>query len=188
MGEKETPAGLGRIYVTTADDKKLEHLQPIECHATDLKCIAGDGETEHGGYSKNGWTITATARLDSPKDDKTLKKFIKTMMSGSGRLPRKEKKRRVNRVMRDREELVKFAVISLGKTDTFFSLAACMLFPERILHDKDSKQATVYMNTAQHRLVSLFMKRIVRNAKKILRREWNRDRHHGVIGKLFCEA
>ena len=101
MEEKQQLTGLGKLYVTTADDKNLERLMEIDCEATHLHTI----DMEDGGWEKDkkGFTFTGTATIEA---DEQSRKFFKRLAEGDGRLPRKEKKRRIGRVMRNKDMLV----------------------------------------------------------------------------------
>lgn len=176
MGEQGQLAGLGKLYVTTADDKNLEHLQEVKVHKIDFKDIPYDVE-HHWNEKDKGFTITATARIDCPEGNKQVQKLLKQLTEGEGRLPRKEKKRRINRIMRNERALIGLILLTMINPMQVHDMVACLLFPECIGRAEGCNVSVVCLkNPAQTRLIHLFTKRITKNNVKLLKKLWNRDR------------
>ena len=191
MGEEEQiPAGLGKLYFTTADDKNTEHLQEVELkgHCIDFKDLdtEGEGKSDWAGNDGKGWTITATARLDSPEGEKQAKRIWKLLTEGEGRLPRKEKKRRINSIMRNEKTLIGFVLLTMINPAQAHDMAAYLLFPERVGRAEGCNVPVVCLkNHASIRLVHLFTKRITKNNVKLLKKLWNRDHRHLAFEELL---
>ena len=171
MGEKGQPTGIGRIYFTTAGDKDMEHLAPLEGPFVGVSSLhTGDDGQEDGG--KKGFFITGTVRIDKSK----LKRDLWRRLRG-GRLPRREKKRRIMRIMRDKELLVWMLSLSLAKggMEALIDVAAAQLFPDRIRTDA-KENALAILESAQLRLLRTFGHRMLRNRERWLRREWYHNR------------
>ena len=186
----QAPAGIGRMYVTTADDKNLEHLQEIELkgHHIDFSDLTAEDndKSSWAGNDGKGWTITATARLDSPEGEKQVKRLWKTLTEGEGRLPRKEKKRRINSIMRNEKTLIGFVLLTMINPAKAHDMAAYLLFQERVDRSDGCNVPVVCLkNHAQTRLVHLFMKRITKNNVKLLKKLWNRDHRHLTFEELL---
>ena len=175
MGEEaNTPAGIGRLYFTTADDKNLEHLTPLDGHIVssgDLHTVNG-WKKEKDGQESKGWTIQGTVRVDA--DSKDIKRLHKLLTEGKGRLPRKEKKRRINRIARNKLTLacLKYYCFctKIRHIDELHALISSMLFPDHVHLDTDTGSVNVCLNMAQLRLVNLFMHRLEKNMMKWLSR------------------
>lgn len=163
------------MYFTTADDKNMEHLQEVELkgHRIDFKDL-GTENGEKSGWGNNdgkGWTITATGRLDLPEGEKQAKRIWKLLADGEGRLPRKEKKRRINSIMRNEKTLIGFVLLTMINPARANDLAAHLLFPERVARAVGTNVRLVFLkNPAQTRLVHLFTKRITKNNMKLLKK------------------
>ena len=183
------PAGLGKLYFTTAEDKNLEHLQEVELKdRIDFKDIdiEDDSKNHWGDNDGKGWAVTATARLDSPEGEKQARRIWKQVTEGEGRLPRKEKKRRINRIMRNERALIGLILLTMINPMQVHDMVACLLFPECIGRVEGSNVPVVCLkNPAQTRLIHLFKKRITKNNVKLLKKLWNRDLRHLAFEELL---
>lgn len=172
MGEEaNTPAGIGKMYWTTADDKNLEHLKPIDGH------IVGSGglhteewKEDDAERRSKGWVIQGTVRVDV--DSQGLKKMHKLLTGGRGRLPRKEKKRRINRIARNKLTLAFLKYYSfcmrIRHIGELHPLIGSMLFPDHVHKGTETGSINVCLNMAQLRLVNLFMHRLEKDIVKWL--------------------
>lgn len=171
MGEKGQPIGIGRIYFTTAGDKDMKHLTPLEAPVVSVSGLhTGDDGQEDGG--KKGFFITGTVRIDESKLTRNFRRLLR-----GGRLPRREKKRRIMRIMRNKELLVWMLSLSLtkGGMEALIDVAAAQLFPDRIRTDAKGN-ALVILESAQLRLLTTFVHRMARNRERWMRREWYHNR------------
>lgn len=171
MWEKGQPTGIGRIYFTTAVDKDMEHLAPLEGPFVGVSSLhTGDDGQEDGG--KKGFFITGTARIDESKLTRDFRRLLR-----GGRLPRWEKKRRIMRIMRDKELLVWMLSLSMAKggMEVLPVVAAAQLFPDRIRTDA-KVGALVTLEPAQLRLLKAFVRRVARNRERWMLREWYHNR------------
>lgn len=175
------PAGLSnKLYIGRAEDfekdpncpmQEVELSDPahLEGHRIDFKSQA-DGATEENDGKGNGWTVTLTGTFEVPKDrELQQKKMLRRMLFGEGRLPRKEKKRRLNRVLRNRMAVMTIAKMMLDDSWMVQSVIASSMFPEQIQRTTDGS-FIVIPNPAQLRAVTLCMKRIPRMAIKTWRK------------------
>lgn len=172
MGEEaNTPAGIGRLYFTTADDKNLEHLKPLDGH------IVGSGglhteewKEDDADRRSKGWVIQGTARVDVDSQD--IKKMHELLTGGRGRLPRKEKKRRINRIARNKLTLacLKYYCFCtrIRHIGELHPLISSMLFPDCVHKGTETGSINVCLNMAQLRLVNLFMHRMEKDIVKWL--------------------
>lgn len=184
MGEQEQLAGLGKLYVTTADDKDLEHLQEVKVHKTDFKDIPDD--VEHRWDKKDkGFVITATARIDCPEGNKHVQKLLKLLTEGKGRLPRKEKKRRIRRITRNENLFLLLILTTYYNPLIVENMVGALLFPERVGKDEDGRIVLFLKNSAQTRFVHLFTQYLFRNNIKLLKGLWTRDRRHAAFNNLL---
>lgn len=184
------PAGLGKLYFTTAEDKNLEHLQEVELkgHRIDFKDIdiEDDSKNHWGDNDGNGWAVTATARLDLPEGEKQARRIWKQLTEGEGRLPRKEKKRRINRIMRNERDLTGLILLTIVNPMQVRDMVAYLLFPECIGRAEGYNVPVVCLkNPAQTHLIHLFTKRITKNNVKLLKRLWSRDHRHLAFEELL---
>lgn len=118
------------------------------------------------GQSGKGWTVTATARLDNPNAAKQLKR----MLFGEGRLPRKEKKRHMNMVLRDQKVLMFVSALMYNNSIHVLSVLTSLMFPEKIRSTTEQGLYVVMPTPAQQRIVGLCMKRIPKQAIKTFRK------------------
>lgn len=185
MKEQEIPVGMGKLYVTTADDKNLEHLQEIKLHKTDFKNVSDDAGHHWNGNNK-GFAITANLRFDSPKEQKQAHKLWKRLTEGEGRLPRKEKKRRISRITRNEEQFLYLILLTYYKPSAAENIVAASLFPERVGKDEESGMAVVcFKDSAQMRFSHTFTQYLLRNNFKLLKNIWTRARHHAAFNSIL---
>ena len=164
MGEQEIPAGLGQLYVTTADDKELKNLRPVGLCKTTLN--ASKNEKVESCWSDNkGYEITGTLHFDNSQTKK-----IRKLLS-DGRMPRKEKKRRKNRVLRDCKLLTRIA-IAVWINDYYGYMMACgKMFPERFKMDEFNNPVLI-LQPNEHKVASNLVKCIKAKREKIVRKNW----------------
>lgn len=179
MGEKEQiPAwGGSKVYVTTADDKNMEHLTELApiIHSSSID-FKYDGNEHPGGYRGKELSFAASASIDlSGVGRNEMRRCLKRLGMGRGRLPRKEKKRRINSVMRDKDRLFGLVVTSFWNPWATRALAAVALYPECVGPSGDGK-FVIRVNGAQDRHIHLFTQRIRKNNVKLLKKLWTRDR------------
>lgn len=174
MGEKEQiPAGIGKMYFTTADDKNLEHLQEVELKNCTLNLNDADteGESHWADNNDKGWTFTGTATLAPNKSTELMRKIL----HGSGRLPRKEKKRRRNRIMRNKKILIRLLTCTMIDRGTAFNEAAVVMFGEK-KRVNDEHMSYLLLNKAEWHAVDTFIAGIYKRRLRMLKREWQRNR------------
>lgn len=160
MGEQEIPAGLGQLYVTTADDKELKNLRPVGLCKTTLNVNTNEKVESHWSDNK-GYEITGTLRFDKSQAKKLLK------LLSDGRMPRKEKKRRKNRVLRDRLLLTHIA-IALQTDDYYGYMIACgRMFPERFKRDEYDNDVLI-LKPNEHKVARNLVKYIKAKQGKIV--------------------
>lgn len=169
MKEKERiPAGLGKLYFTTADDKNLEHLQEVKLRKADFD-VPDDVEHHWEGNQVKGFTITGTATLEI---DKVNTKNLRKLMYGQGRLPRKEKKRRVNSIMRNRVLLTEVALSLWIHEQYAYSMIAGKMFSTAIKRDENG-HPVIMLKSQEGLLVEKVMLRIKAKQEKIIRRNYD---------------
>lgn len=165
MGEQGIPAGLGQLYFTTADDKELKHLRHVGLCKTTLD-VSPNEEMESHWPEHKGWEITGTVQLDNSQ----VKKLRKLL--SDGRMPRKEKKRRKNRVLRDRE-LLTFIAIALWSNDYYAWMMACnRMYPERFKIDEYNNRVLI-LQPNESKVIRILVKYITQNQEKIIRQNWD---------------
>lgn len=158
---QQQPAGLGKLYVIRKDDIEMK---PIELGAvTELHVPELEKEARENPYSNKGFTITGTARIET---DGKMPSALRRLMRGDGRLPRKEKKRRMNKLLRNHYALM-FMCLSYADGDqNLIAYAAAWMFPEKT--QAGDGKLTFVLNTtpAQCRTIRLFVRRLPKLAKK----------------------
>lgn len=165
MAEQEIPAGLGQLYFTTADDKELKNLRPVGLCKTTFNVSTNEIVESHWSENK-GYEITGTLHFDN-RQAKKLRKLL-----SDGRMPRKEKKRRKNRVLRDRKMLTRIA-IALWTNDFYgFMMAAGKMFPERFKRDECDNPLLI-LEYNEHKVYRVLVRRIKENQEKIIRQNWD---------------
>lgn len=159
------PAGLGQLYFTTVDDKELKNLRPVGLCKTTLN-VSPDEEVESHWSDNKGYEVTGTLYFDN-RQARKLRKLL-----SDGRMPRKEKKRRKNRVLRDRELLTRIA-IALWINDYYGYMMACgRMFPERFKVDECDNRVLI-LQPNEHKVASILVKRIKAKHEKIVRQNWD---------------
>lgn len=163
----EAPAGLGStVYICRADDLKMAGGIPLSdagFHKIDL--------TDNGGgltrESKSGYKITGTMTLEDSKTSEIMKRLFNPRV----RLPRKEKKRRLNNVMRHLQ--MKATIILLnafGRTGQMLALS--LLFPDKLpMRVEVFGQQAVTISETQAWLLHLLTNRLLKNIRRILFRD-----------------
>jgi hypothetical protein len=164
----EAPAGLGStVYFCSADDLKMADGRPLSdvlFHKIDL--------TDNGGgltrESKSGFQATATVTL---KDSKASE-LVKRLLNPRVRLPRKEKKRRLNNVMRHLQMKATIIMLNLFSPRTGQMLALSLLFPDKLpMRVEVFGQQAVTISETQAWLLRLLTERLSKNIRRILFRE-----------------
>ena len=159
MGENTQLSGLGKLYFAPKADIKpgvpLDEQPWQEVDLNDKAPLCKGDETDGSStdYSNKGFCITGTMTIESTK---RLKKQFKAMLCGEGRLPRCEKKRRLNRVLRDKDRCQFFARLLPVNPQMADGYMAMLLFPERLQGN------TVILHPVELRLLNLLKKRISR--------------------------
>lgn len=182
MGEGNmNPAGLGgKLYFCRKEDFKKDPNTPMQevklsepAHLEGLRIVfksQADGATEENYRKDNGWTVTLTGTFEVPKErELQQKKMLRRMLFGEGRLPRKEKKRRMNRVLRNRMAVMTIAKMMLDDSCMVQSVIASCMFPEQIQRTTDGS-FVIMPSPAQLRAVTLCMNRFPRVAIKTWRK------------------
>ncbi len=164
----EAPAGLGStVYICRADDLEMADGMPLSdagFHKIDL--------TDNGGgltrESKSGYQITATMTLEDSKASEMMKRLL----NPRARLPRREKKRRLNNVMRHLQMKATIILLNSFSPRTGQMLALSLLFPDKLPMRVEvfGKQAVTISET-QAWLLRLLTKRLSKNVRRILIRE-----------------
>lgn len=165
MGEQGTPTGLGQLYFTTADDKELKNLRPVGLCKTTLN-VSTNEEVESHWADNKGYEITGTLHLDN-RQARKLRKLL-----SDGRMPRKEKKRRKNRVLRDRKLLTRIAIALWINYYYGFMMAADKMFPERFKMDELNNPVLI-LQPNENKVVCNLVKRIKENQVRIIRQNWD---------------
>ncbi len=164
----EAPAGLGStVYICRANDLKMSDGIPLSdagFHKIDLT-DNGDGLT---GERKSGFQTTATMTLEDSKASEMMKRLL----NPRARLPRKEKKRRLNNVMRHLQMKATIILLNSFSPRTGQMLALSLLFPDKppMRVEVFGQQAATISET-QAWLLRLLTKRLSKNIRRILIRE-----------------
>lgn len=165
MQEQEIPAGLGQLYFTTADDKELKNLRPVGLCKTTLDVSPSD-EMESHWPKYESHVITGSLHLDNSQAKK-LRKLL-----SDGRMPRKEKKRRKNRVLRDRKLLTRIAIALWGNDYYAWMMACDRMFPERFKIDEYINRELI-LQPNESKVIRILVKYIEQNQEKIIRQNWD---------------
>lgn len=164
----EAPAGLGStVYICRADDLKMAGGIPLPdagFHKIDL--------TDNGGgltrESKSGYKITGTITLEDSKASEMVKRLLNPRV----RLPRKEKKRRLNNVMRHIQMKATIIMLDALSPSTGQMLALSLLFPDKLpMRVEVFGQQAVTISETQAWLLRLLTKRLSKNIRRILFRD-----------------
>ena len=185
------PAGLGsKLYFCRKEDfekatanlpmQEVKFGEPtnLEGHRIDFKSQA-DGATEEKDRKDNGWTVTLTGTVKMSKEQELQqKKMWRRILLGEGRLPRKEKKRRMNRVLRDPMTVMTIFKMMLDNSCMVQSVIVAAMFPEQIQRTTNGS-FVIIPNHAQLRAVTLCMNRFPRVAIKTWRKH-QKELQHGL--------
>lgn len=175
--EDEMPAGLGKLYIAPAGDMNPEHLQPIELHSAAIDL--GDGESHAsestwGNNGGNGYCITGTGRMEISKE---TRKNLQKLMRGQGRLPRKEKKRMRNSILRNKRALIFVLISTMIDYSTAFNNAAVFIFSERPRTADVEGYDLIQLNNAEWHAVDTLVRHLYKHRVTMLKRLWQRNRN-----------
>ncbi len=164
----EAPAGLGStVYICGADDLKMAGGMPLSdvgFHKIDMT-DNGDGLT---GERKSGFQITGTMTLEDSK----ASEMVKQLLNPRARLPRKEKKRRLNNVMRHLQMKATIIMLNSVSPRTGQMLALSLLFPDKLpMRVEVFGQQAVTISETQAWLLRLLTKRLSKSIRRILFRD-----------------
>lgn len=164
----ERPAGIGStVYVISADKVRIADGSPM-----DGKGFYKIDMTDNGGgmtrEKRDGYSITGTVTFEDGDAVKKLKlRFLPHV-----RLPRREKKRRLNRVIRHLQLKATILLLNAYKPSMGQMLALSLLFPDRPPQLTDVFAQPHYsINQSQAWLLSLLNRRLRKNARRILFRD-----------------
>lgn len=173
MGEELAPAGLGtKLYVCPVEDFKknpnapMQEVKPLEGFHIDLSNAPKREDSDE--KPSKGWSVTATGTIDCKPSPETQRMW-RRMLLGEGRLPRKEKKRRMNRVLRDRRVVMLVASMIASNSTQVMDVLATVMYPEQIQKTVDGS-FIIIPNPAQTRAAWLCSKRIPKQAVRIWRK------------------
>lgn len=171
--ENMNPAGLGsKLYFCRKEDfeKDPAHLPMQEVkltpHVGDIAFAewhepqeGGDGRSNKGGFST---TLTATIE-PTPEQNK----FFRRLMQGQGRLPRRRKKKLMNRVL-SREKIcriiARFTVRPMFDKNDALDLTVQVMF-----NDKAHGLGKIIINEAEYHTAYLCLKRIKKKYRKYIK-------------------
>ncbi len=159
---QQQPAGLGKLYVIRKDDIEMK---PIELGAaTKLNVTESDEDAQESPYSNKGFTITGTARIET---DGEMPSALRKLIRGDGRLPRKEKKRRMNKLLRNHYALMFMCISYADGDENLIAYAAMWMFPDKKQAGDAKYTFVLNTNPAQFRTIRLFVRRLPKLAKKV---------------------
>ena len=164
----EAPAGLGStVYFCSADDLKMADGMPLSdvgLHKIDLTDNGGGLTRDY----RSGFQATATVTLKDSKASESVKRLLNPRV----RLPRKEKKRRLNNVMRHLQMKATIIMLNLFSPRTGQMLALSLLFPDKLpMRVEVFWQKAVTISETQAWLLRLLTKRLSKNIRRTLFRE-----------------
>ena len=177
VSEDEMPAGLGKLYIAPAGDMNPEHLQPIELRSAAIDL--GDeeshaSESTWGNNDGNGYYITGTGRMEISKE---TRKNLQKLMRGQGRLPRKEKKRMRNSILRNKRALIFVLISAMMDYSTAFNNAAVLIFSERPRTTDVEGYDLIQLNNAEWHAVDTLVRHLYKHRVTMLKRLWQRNRN-----------
>jgi hypothetical protein len=177
VSEDEMPAGLGKLYIAPGGVMNNEHLQPIELHSVAIDL--GDGESHAsestwGNNDGNGYCITGTGRMEISKE---TRKNLQKLMRGQGRLPRKEKKRMRNSILRNKRALIFVLISTMIDYSTAFNNAAVLIFSERPRTTDVEGYDLIQLNNAEWHAVDTLVRHLYKHRITMLKRLWQRNRN-----------
>lgn len=174
MGEELAPAGLGtKLYICPAEDFKKDPSAPMQevkpvlegFHIDLSEAPKREDSDEKPG---KGWSVTCTGTLSCEPSPETQRMWRRLLL-GEGRLPRKEKKRRMNRVLRDRKVVMLVASMIATNSSRVTDALTTVMFPDKLRRTTDDS-LVVMPNPAQTRAAWLCSKRIPKQAARIWRK------------------
>jgi len=177
MGEELIPAGLGKLYIAPAGDMNPEHLQPIELHSVAIDLGGGESyasESTWGNDGCKGYCITGTLKLENNKE---TQKHLQKLMRGQGRLPRKEKKRMRNSILRNKRALILVLIATNMSYGTAFNDAAAFIFADRPRTTDGEGHALMQLNNAEWHAVDTLVRHLYKHRGTMLKRLWQRNRN-----------
>lgn len=182
MGEENmNPAGLGsKLYFCRKEDFEKDPntpMQEVKLEPVKIDDIAmfEDVAQECGnGYSgMKGFTLTGTATFNGCT--KEQKKLMRRMMYGQGRLPRRRKKKLMNRVL-SREKIcrviARFTVRPMFDKNDALDLTVQVMF-----NDKAHGLGIIIINEAEYHTAYLCLKRIKKKYRKYINQQelWKKE-------------
>lgn len=159
----ECPAGLGStVYVVPADGIQ-DKLESGELCKFDLASPDGWKEGNKDGL---GFSVGGTAEVGEVNSE------LWRLLNPRVRLPRREKKRRLNNVMRHLQLKATILLLNMFGPRTGQMLALSLLFPDKLPQQAVvmGQQALVVSNT-QAWLYRVLMRRLQKNFRRILFRD-----------------
>lgn len=177
MGEELIPAGLGKLYIAPAGDMNPEHLQPIELHSVAIDLGDGESHASESTWGNNGgkgYCITGTLKLENNKE---TRKNMQKLMRGQDRLPRKEKKRMRNSILRNKRALIFVLIATMMGYGTAFNDAAAFIFAGRQRTTDGEGHALMQLNNAEWHAVDTLVRHLYKHRGTMLKRLWQRNRN-----------
>lgn len=177
----EVPAGLGStVYVCRPDDFKMAGgILWSDAGFYKIKL------TDNGGgltrESKSGFQTTNTVRLEGSKASEIVKRLLNPRV----RLPRKEKKRRLNNAMRHLQMKATIILLNSFSPRTGQMLALSLLFPDKLpMRAEVFGQQAVTISETQAWMLRLLAKRLSKNIRRILFRDGGLD----LVGRTTSDG
>ena len=169
--ENMNPAGLGsKLYFCRKEDFEKDPNCPKQ--EVELTPHVGDiafaewrepQEDEDGRSNKGGFSTTFTATIEPTPEQN---KFSRLLMQGQGRLPRRRKKKLMNRVL-NRENLcrliARFTVRPMFDKNDALDLTVQVMF-----NDKAHGLEKIVINEAEYHTAYLCLKRIEKKYRKYI--------------------
>ena len=163
------PAGLGgKLYFCRKEDFEKDPntpMQELTPHVGDIAFAEWyePQEDEDGRSNKGGFPVTFTATIEPTPE---LKKLCRRLMQGQGRLPRRRKKKLMNRVL-SREKIcriiARFTVRPMFDKNDALDLTVQVMF-----NDKAHGLGTIFINEAEYHTAYLCLKRIKKKYGKYI--------------------
>lgn len=173
MGEENINlAGLGnKLYFCRKEDFEKDPA-PLPMQEVKLTPHVGDiafaewyepQEGEDGWSGKGGFSTTFTATIEPTPE---LKKLIRRLTQGEGRLPRRRKKQVMNRVLRHEDRcraIARFIVRPMFDKSDALTLTAQVMFHDRV------RGTVLTINEAEFHAAYLCLKRIEKKYRKYIK-------------------
>jgi len=176
----ECPAGIGStIYFAPIDKINIPDNKPT-VHADEIYKV--DLKDNGGGLTREcekGFSITGTAVIEGK-----ISNALKKVLYSNTRLPRRKKKRCINRVLQNKRILVSVLSWSMIDRYTTFQEIVVAMFSDKPLIDENGK-TTLFLSEAEWQAASTLLKRIYKHRRKLLIKLWQRDRElfHDMFAK-----